>query len=121
MTTVALVVAGAVALLRAATGLWFLADPHRPARSWVGTTGLAARYLVRAIGGRDLVLGAGLAWALVTDSVPLAWVVASVAADAVDAGTAAAMLTDPHRRQTLIFAVGFGLLGLVAAALLATA
>lgn len=118
MELVALILAWLVALIRAATGVTFLAAPQPTADKWVGESGLAARYLVRAVGARDLVLGAGLAWALATDTGPAGWLLASVAADGFDAMTGSTMLTGRHRTRTLVAAGGFGVLGIAAFVLL---
>lgn len=120
MEVVALVLAWAVAVGRALTGVWFLAKPRQVADSWLGATGLPVSYLVRSVGGRDLMIGLGLAAALLADRSAVPWVIASVGGDAVDAGAAMAMLSGEPRRRSLLFAGGFGLLGVATAVLLAT-
>lgn len=118
MELVALVLAWLVALIRGATGVAFLATPQPVAEKWVGDDDLPARYLVRAVGARDLVLGAGLAWALLTDTAVAAWLVASIAADGFDAATGQTMLSGPYRTRTVAAAGGFGVLGILAVVLL---
>lgn len=49
-----------VGVARAGTGLWLLAAAARSVRFWVGVADTPARCLVRAVGSRDLVLGAGI-------------------------------------------------------------
>ena len=113
-------VAGAVLVGagRALTGLYFLARPEAGARAWVGDTSTSASYLVRAIGGRDLVIGAGVLWAVAADASPAAWVLASVGGDLVDATFASTMLDADHRKKAIAMAGGFGVLGAATAALL---
>lgn len=121
MELAAALLAWAVALIRAATGLAFLAKPEAAADKWVGDSGLPARYLVRAVGARDLVLGAGLAWALAADSEAAAWLVASIAADGFDATTGLTMLSGEYRTRTAVAAGVFGVLGLLALVLVLAA
>lgn len=113
--------AGLVGVGRTLTGAYFLARPANGAEAWVGDAGPASRYLARSVGGRDLVIGAGVVWSLVSpDETPLPWVLASVAGDLVDAGFGATMLDDAHRSKAVALAGGFGVLGAVTAALLAS-
>lgn len=117
---IGVVLAWIVGVARALTGIAFLAAPDRAAESWVGSSTTPARYLVRAVGGRDLAIGGGIIWALLFDGTVGAWVLASVAGDLFDGVSGAAMLSGSHRTSTLAFAGGFGLLGIVTLALLAT-
>ena len=48
---------------RALVGVALLAAPATIARSWVGAAGTPATVLSRSLGARDLVIGAGLAFA----------------------------------------------------------
>lgn len=118
MELLAVVLAWLVAVIRGATGAAFLAVPGTAAEKWVGDSSLPARYLVRAVGARDLVLGAGLAWALATDTASAVWLLASIAADGFDAVTGLTMLSGRHRTRTVAAAGGFGLLGGLAVLLL---
>lgn len=116
--TVAILLGWLVALGRAGTGVAFLAKPDAAARKWVGESLQATRYLVRAVGGRDVAIGVGIAWALLADSDPAAWILASVAADCFDAAAGAAMLDGRERTLTVTMAGGFAVLGVAAAAAL---
>ena len=71
---------------RALIGASLIAAPTVATRSWLGADGPAAKVLGRALGARDLALGAGLLWALGRDEPAHAWLVAAVLADGVDAG-----------------------------------
>lgn len=118
-TDIATVLAWAVGIGRALTGAWFLAAPTAPARNWVDSAETDARYLVRSIGGRDLAIGAGIMWAAAADEAILPWLLASLAADLVDAGAGAAMLSGSPRKKSLMFALGFGAIGAAATAFVA--
>jgi hypothetical protein len=120
LNTVGLVGAGVVGAGRALTGLYFMARPRQGATAWVGDTTTGATYLTAAVGARDLAIGAGVLWSLVTDNSPTPWVIASVAGDICDAGLAARMLDPALRRRAILAAGGFGLLGVATATLLLT-
>ena len=119
LSTIATIGAWVVGGGRALTGVYFLADPSAGAQTWTGGTQAPTRYLARAVGGRDLAIGAGIIWAILADQQVVPWVLASVAGDAVDAAFAGAMLDDEHKSKALALAGGFGVLGAVTAALLA--
>lgn len=106
-----------IGVVRALTGVAFLAAPGRAASSWVGDDGDRSRYFVRAVGGRDLAIGAGLLWALGRGGDPMPWLGASVLGDAADALSSPA-LDDEHRTTAAAIAGGFGALGLATAAAL---
>lgn len=110
------VAAWTVGVGRALTGLAFLAAPDQAAQRWVGDDADRTRYLVRAVGGRDLALGAGVLAALVGRGQVRFWLVASTIADAADA-LSSPMLDGSYRTKTAGIAGGFGVLGAVAAAL----
>lgn len=116
---IAVVLAWMVGIARALTGVAFLISPERAARSWVASTSTPATYLVRAVGGRDLAIGAGVVWALLSEDTVGAWILASVAGDVFDGASGVLMLSGSERAKTLAFAGGFGLLGIVTLALLA--
>lgn len=103
----------AVGVGRLATGLWFLAAPALPARTWVGSDDTAPRYLTRAVGGRDAAIGAGVLTAYVTRGPVWPWLAASVLSDATDALSSIPMLAPEHRKKALAYAGGFGTLGLL--------
>jgi hypothetical protein len=106
----------AVGTIRALTGVAFLAAPRRPAEAWVGETSRPVQYLVRSVGGRDLVIGAGVIAAVALDHPVWPWLTASIVGDLVDAGASTVMLDGRPRRNTLAFAGGFAVLGGIALA-----
>ncbi len=66
-------------------GVAMLAVPEHITRAWVGVGGAPAAVLARCLGGRDIVIGAGLAVAAAHDRDPTPWLVGGVLADTVDA------------------------------------
>lgn len=116
----------AVAAGRLGLGAVALARPRMPARAWLGKVAAhdpAVPVLARALGGRDLVLGAGAAWALLRReslSAP-AWVAAGVLADLTDACVTAAAggIPKQNRGKVLALAGGSAVVGAVAAGRLA--
>lgn len=73
---------------RALLGAGLVMAPGIAARTWIGDASSAsgAQVVARALGIRDVALGAGLLWALQRDEPAYAWVAAAAAADAIDAG-----------------------------------
>ena len=69
---------------RALFGVALLAAPAPIARSWVGADDTPASVLTRSLGGRDLVIGAGLALAATHGGDPRLWLAGGVLADTVD-------------------------------------
>ena len=65
-------------------GVAMLAVPGKVARAWVGADGPPPAVLARCLGGRDIVIGAGLALAAARDGDPGPWLAGGVLADAVD-------------------------------------
>ena len=65
-------------------GVAMLAVPGQITRAWVGVDGAPAAVLARCLGGRDIVIGAGLAVAAAHDRDPTAWLLGGVVADSVD-------------------------------------
>ena len=117
MQMVSRIAVWAIGGLRAATGVWLLADAQSAAQRWVGDDGVGAQYLAGAVGGRDLVIGTGIMWSMLGERDPLPWLAASVVADGVDAATGAGLLSGDRRRTTIAVAGGFGLAGAVTALL----
>jgi hypothetical protein len=80
---VTLVWAGARVML----GVVALSDPPRVARPWIGddADSTGARVFARALGGRDLALGAGAMYAAVRGEGVRPWLLGSAAADLADA------------------------------------
>ncbi|MFW6091147.1 MAG: hypothetical protein ACODAF_04680 [Actinomycetota bacterium] len=73
-------------LLRVGLGTTALFAPHAALRPWVGTVpDPAGEVLGRALGGRDIALGAGTAVSAATGRAAVPWIVASGCADAADA------------------------------------
>jgi hypothetical protein len=86
-------VAAVISAGRVALGLALLAAPRRAARGWLGDESQrpATIELVRGIGARDLVLGAGVLANLRDGGSPGPWVAAALIADVADAGAAIAV------------------------------
>jgi hypothetical protein len=97
--------------VRIGLGAVALALPGKAAEYWTGSSGRGATAAVlgSALGGRDIVLGAGMIAAVVSGRDPLAWSAACAAADATDgAATAVAYGRLPHRRRDAVLAASFG-------------
>jgi hypothetical protein len=65
-------------------GVAMLAVPGQVTRAWVGAEDAPAVVLARCLGGRDIVLGAGLALAAGRGGAPRPWLAGGVLADTVD-------------------------------------
>jgi len=77
----------AISIGRVALGLGLIAAPERIGRSWIGpaATERSVEVLARAVGIRDIVLGAGAAAALLADGgSSRSWLLAQAGADAGD-------------------------------------
>jgi hypothetical protein len=110
--------ASLVAAGRIGFGAALIAEPERLVVPWIGREGSrpGPRVLARALGARDLVLGAGALSA--SDDAVLAWLVAALAADATDlAATLGAGSGLPLRGRLLVTVAALGGLGMGAAAL----
>jgi hypothetical protein len=70
---------------RALLGLAVLVLPGPIVRRWVGTDAVPAQLLGRAVGGRDVALGAGAVLAVARDRDPRPWLAGGVVADLSDA------------------------------------
>jgi hypothetical protein len=83
-----------LAINRVAFGLGYIAAPEQTGKGWVGKVAKkgGATVLTRALGARDLVLGAGALWAMRSEShAARPWFAAHAVADATDlAATVAA-------------------------------
>ncbi|MEU0935688.1 MULTISPECIES: hypothetical protein [unclassified Embleya] len=81
---------------RVALGVVALLDPPRVARPWIGDDAdrTGALVFARALGGRDLALGAGAMFAAVRGEPIRAWALAASAADLGDT-----LITYGHRRR----------------------
>jgi hypothetical protein len=113
-----------VGAARTALGLAAMACPQLPATPWVGApaaSGTAGRVLGRAMGGRDVALGAGAVHAAMSSassSVLAAWVAAGALADTVDVlSTAACWRNLPTRGRLAValLASGGAITGIVVA------
>jgi hypothetical protein len=99
---------------RALVGIALLAAPGRITEAWVGADDAPADVLARCLGGRDLVIGAGLAVAAARGRDPGAWLAGGILADAIDgAATLAAGERIPRngRLGTAALAGGSALYG----------
>jgi hypothetical protein len=94
-----------------------MAAPGPVAKRWLGTSSDEARYLIRAVGGRDLAIGTGVATAGITGRSPVGWLLAAAAADLVDGVAGAVMLEGRRRTETVAVALGVSALSAVAAAI----
>ncbi len=106
-----------VAAGRIGFGAVLLADPQPLLEPWIGGDGArpAAQVLGRALGARDLVLGAGAISA--TDDALVGWLVAALAADTTDLlATLGAREGVPLRGRLLVGAAAFGGMAMGAAA-----
>lgn len=111
LTRAARPAAGLWGLARAALGVVALAKPAAVARPWVGRVRppYAGAVLARALGGRDLSLGAGMAAAAANGKDMLPWIIAGGAADAVDtAATLTAWRRLPRTGRFLVVALAGG-------------
>ncbi|GAA5103591.1 hypothetical protein [Haloechinothrix salitolerans] len=111
LTRAARPAAGLWGLARAALGAVALAKPADVARPWVGRVRPphAGAVLARALGGRDLSLGVGMAAAAASGGDMLPWIIAGGAADAVDTGaTLASWRRLPRRGRLLVLVLAGG-------------
>lgn len=95
---------------RAVIGAALVAAPAVAARGWVGDDGgPAVRVIGRALGIRDLALGAGLLQALDSGAPVRPWIAAAAAADAIDAAATLLNWRDlPPVGRALILALAAG-------------
>lgn len=112
--------AGALAANRIAIGAGFIAAPRFGGAAWIGRTGAREQttVLTRAVGARDVALGAGGLLALARGSGAGTWFGAAAFTDATDAVAAALAhdaLSDRSLRLTLALGGGASLVGLAAA------
>jgi hypothetical protein len=89
-------IARATAAGRIAVGAGFLLNPRLSMRTWVGRDSdlASAQVITRALGARDLVLGAGTLASLGAGQGADRWLQASLVADATDL-----LATIAHRRE----------------------
>lgn len=97
-------------LLRVGLGTTALFVPHAALRAWVGTVpDPAGAVLGRALGGRDIGLGAGTVVSAVTGRAPVPWILAGGGADAMDlVVTLASRAQLPRGRRELVMAASAG-------------
>lgn len=104
-------VAGLWGLARAALGAAALVKPADVAGLWVGKVrpAHAGAVLARALGGRDIALGVGMATAAATGREVLPWIIAGGAADAVDtAATLVSWRRLPGRGRLIVLVLAGG-------------
>jgi hypothetical protein len=111
-------IAALIAAGRALLGLALLAAPRRAAQGWLGAEAQrpAVVELLRGIGARDLVLGAGVLATLRDGADPVPWMAAAALADAADAAAALAVgdgIPPGGRWATVAIAGGAALAGAV--------
>ena len=110
-----------IGALRAVFGAVLVAVPDRSAERWVGASDDTRRTLVRSVGARDLVIGAGIVTAAVRDDRGVwPWLVASLGSDVVD-GVEAVNVRVPDDRSRNAARVAFGFAALTVAAMAAGA
>lgn len=93
---------------RAVLGAGLVLAPGLVARGWIGGDASSAgpKVIARALGIRDVALGAGLIWALQNDEPIQTWVAGAAAADAIDAAATALAGSDLPRLGRLgVFAL----------------
>lgn len=97
-------------LCRLGLGAAALSAPQLGTRIWVGPVApaAAAGVLGRALGGRDLGLGAGTVLSAVTGRPIRSWILASGAADAVDTMATALGRSGRCRNRALVIAASGG-------------
>jgi hypothetical protein len=96
-------IARTLAVFRVLTGGLLLVAPGLPARLWLGESGdRSVRLLARAMGARDLALGAGALRALTNGEPAQPWVAGGAAADATDALASLLSLGRRHPARALV-------------------
>ena len=96
---------------RMVLGAGLLVAPKLAARGWIGDDAslTGTTVVTRALGIRDVALGAGLLWALQNDDPVHAWITAAAAADAIDAAATIAGGDDlPPMGRFGVFALAAG-------------
>jgi hypothetical protein len=97
---------------RAVIGATLTLAPALATRGWIGdkaASGPGGQVLGRALGIRDLVIGAGLLWAQDRKEPEHAWLVAAAAADTVDAAATLLNWNDlPKAGRIAILAIAAG-------------
>jgi hypothetical protein len=92
-------------------GAALILAPVRATRPWIGDVALSpgAKVLGRALGVRDLALGAGLLWAQQRQEPEHPWLTAATLADVVDAAaTLAAWRSLPRAGRWLVLGIAAG-------------
>ncbi len=103
-------VARLIALGRGAIGIVAIADPERVLEPWIGRDAdrPSSRLLGRALGARDLVIGAGTLRSLGDRDTLRPWLAAGILADCVDFGATAAGAGLPWRGRAFVLALAGG-------------
>lgn len=116
------ILAGIISLGRFIIGAAFIANPKIMDPAWIGKQARVpgAQLLARAVGARDLTLGAGGLQAVIrNDGSAQQWMAAAAVCDAVDFGatyTAGRTIPRSSRATVLAVAAGAAVLSLIAAA-----
>jgi hypothetical protein len=96
---------------RMVLGAALVAAPEHATRAWIGAAASTsvAKLLARALGARDLALGAGLLWAQRRQEPEHPWITAAALADTVDAAaTVGAWRSLPPVGRWLVFGLAAG-------------
>jgi hypothetical protein len=120
MRTMARAIAAFIASGRALFGLGLLVAPAAVARRWLGEEAQrpATVELLRGLGARDLVLGAGALANLREGGSPAPWIAAAALADGADAVAAVAVgdaIPPAGRWATIVLAGGLAVAGVALA------
>jgi hypothetical protein len=116
------ILAGLISLSRFIFGIVFIANPKIMEQAWIGKQARlpGAQLLTRAVGARDLTLGAGGIQAVVRDDGSAQqWLAAAAVCDAVDFGatyTAGRGIPRSARASVLVLAAAGAVLSAIAAA-----
>lgn len=100
-----------IAGMRLALGIVAIAAPGLAGRAWIGTgaTGRDRAVILRALGGRDIALGAGALLGTAAISELRRWAMLGAVSDLVDtAATAVGFGALPRRRRWLVLAASAG-------------
>ncbi len=97
---------------RVAVGLALIAVPGRIGASWIGpeAAGAGTQVFARALGARDVALGAGALWALRQGDPARRWLAWGAAVDAVDFGATLGASGIPARGKFVTAAIAGGAL-----------
>jgi len=115
----ALAIARLIAVGRAAIGIGAIAQPERALGPWIGPDAArpSAAVLARALGARDLVLGAGVLRSMSDPDALRPWLAAGIVADSADLAATLTTPALPWRGRAFVGALAAGAAALGAIAL----